>query len=335
MCVHPALPMPATPARVASLTHTEQQQQQQQEQQQQLTLSEAQLKSLLDASAAQAAAATAAAVSAATPAPAAPMKTPPEVYAALAADGVKRCTEIPLFKLLVLSVYAGVYVSFGGFVATSVVNILPGLSAAHPGLAKLVFSALFPVGLMVTILHGAELFTGNTMKATMALCEGKIKLSDLARNWAVSWAGNFIGSLAVLAVVLATGLLPAGSAAPIKVALAKTSLSFGEAFSRAVLANWFVCLAVWCATASSSLPGKLMAIWPPILSFCAFGGEHSIANMFLIPLGTALGADVSMQQFLVSNLLPVTLGNTVAGAMCMAAASAFFYSQRKPAAKAA
>jgi crotonobetainyl-CoA:carnitine CoA-transferase CaiB-like acyl-CoA transferase len=106
---------------VASISHTEQQQQQQQ-----LTLSEAQLKSLLDASAAQAAAATAAAVSAATPVPAAPMKTPLEVYAALAADGVKRCTEIPLFKLLVLSVYAGVYVSFGGFVSTSVVSILPG-----------------------------------------------------------------------------------------------------------------------------------------------------------------------------------------------------------------
>lgn len=112
---------PCPTAQVASITHTAGQQQ--------LTISEGQLKSLLDASAAQAAAATAAAVSAAAPAaaaPPAPLKTPLEVYAALAADGVKRCTEIPLLKLLVLSVYAGVYVSFGGFVSTSVVAILPG-----------------------------------------------------------------------------------------------------------------------------------------------------------------------------------------------------------------
>lgn len=213
-----------------------------------------------------------------------------------------------------------------------------GLTAAHPGLGKLIFAVLFPVGLMVTILHGVELFTGNTMKAAMAVYEGKIKMSDLVKNWTVSYIGNFIGSLIILGIVLQTNLLPFGTAAPVKVAVAKCSLTFTEvrvvhllcclcmslvlhlsavtqqlanqsyahvlscivthchaveyfcpaiydkvkmltvsilqAFCRALLANWFVCLAVWCATSANSIPGKLMAIWPPILSFCAFGGEH-------------------------------------------------------------
>jgi formate/nitrite transporter FocA (FNT family) len=94
---------------------------------------------------------------------------------------------------------------------------------------------------------------------------------------------------------------------------------------RAILANWLVCVAVWCAGAAQSLPGKIMGLWPPIAAFVAIGLEHSVANMFIIPLGIALGADVTFSHFITSNLIPVTLGNIVGGMVFMGFSSAFFY----------
>lgn len=111
---------------------------------------------------------------------------------------------------------------------TALPSVPVGLSAAHPGLGKLIFSVLFPVGLMITVLHGVELFTGNTMKVAMALYEGKINFRHLLRNWTVSYIGNFVGSLMIVGVVMQTGLFPAGAAAPVKVAVAKCSVTFTE-----------------------------------------------------------------------------------------------------------
>lgn len=98
-----------------------------------------------------------------------------------------------------------------------------------------------------------------------------------------------------------------------------------QAFLRGILANWLVCCAVWCAGAASSLPAKVMGIWPPIAAFVAIGLEHSVANMFIIPMGIALGADVAFKHFLTSNLVPVTLGNIVGGMVFMATSSSFFF----------
>jgi formate/nitrite transporter FocA (FNT family) len=98
-----------------------------------------------------------------------------------------------------------------------------------------------------------------------------------------------------------------------------------QAFVRAILANWLVCVAVWCAGAANSLPGKILGLWPPICAFVAIGLEHSVANMFLIPLGIALGADITFTHFLTANLIPVTLGNIVGGMVFMGFSNAYFF----------
>jgi formate/nitrite transporter FocA (FNT family) len=98
-----------------------------------------------------------------------------------------------------------------------------------------------------------------------------------------------------------------------------------QAFDRAILANWLVCVAVWCAGAANSLPGKILGLWPPICAFVAIGLEHSVANMFLIPMGIALGADITIGHFLSANLIPITLGNIVGGMVLMGFSNAFFF----------
>lgn len=250
--------------------------------------------------------------------------SPPDAYAYVAKAGVK-CAEMTPFKTFVMALYAGAYIAFGGFLGLTVVNGCPGIVAANPGLAKLLFALVFPVGLTMNTLHGTELFTGNTMKLPAAIYEGKANMAGLIKNWFWSYSGNFIGSLLFVAAVVASGVLTAGASYPIKTAMAKASLPWGQAFIRAVMANWLVCVAVWNAGAAQSLPGKVLGIWPPIAAFVAIGLEHSVANMFLIPLGIALGADISFSHFLTANLIPVTLGNIVGGLVFMGTASSIFY----------
>lgn len=152
-----------------------------------------------------------------------------------------------------------------------------GLVASNPGLGKLLFAALFPVCLMLVLLTGSDLFTGNTMKMPIAVLEGKANVGDLLRNWLLSFTGNFVGSLLIVGLAAASGVLD-GSAFAAKTAAAKCSLTWTQAFVRGVIANWLVCAAVWCAGAASTLPGKVMAIWPPISAFVAMGMEHSVST---------------------------------------------------------
>ncbi|KAK9907455.1 hypothetical protein WJX75_004026 [Coccomyxa subellipsoidea] len=161
---------------------------------------------------------------------------------------------------------------------------------------------------------GAELFTGNTALVTASVFEGKASLGQLAKNWFFSYLGNFAGSLLMVYLVVSTGLL-ATAAGPLNVA----------AFSRGILCNWLVSAAVYMANAASSAPGKAVAVWFPISAFVALGLEHSVANMFMVPLGIALGAKVSFATFLTANLLPVTLGNIVGGVVCIAMVYAICY----------
>jgi len=249
--------------------------------------------------------------------------SPADAYAAQVKDGVKK-GNTPALKTFIKGLYAGAYIGFGGFLGLAVVNACPGIAAANPGLAKLLFAAIFPCGLYMTIMTGVDLFTGNTMKMPAAVIEKKVTMGQLWHNWFWSYSGNFVGSLALVAAVAASGVL-AGSALPIKTALYKSSLTWSQAFIRAILANWLVCVAVWCAGAATSLPGKILGLWPPICAFVAIGLEHSVANMFLIPMGIALGADITFNHFLTANLIPVTLGNIVGGMVFMGFSNAYFF----------
>ncbi|PNW83155.1 hypothetical protein CHLRE_06g309000v5 [Chlamydomonas reinhardtii] len=244
--------------------------------------------------------------------------TPPQVYENAINVGAYKAGLTPL-ATFVQGIQAGAYIAFGAFLAISVGGNIPGVAAANPGLAKLLFALVFPVGLSMVTNCGAELFTGNTMMLTCALIEKKATWGQLLKNWSVSYFGNFVGSIAMVAAVVATGCLTTNTL-PVQMATLKANLGFTEVLSRSILCNWLVCCAVWSASAATSLPGRILALWPCITAFVAIGLEHSVANMFVIPLGMMLGAEVTWSQFFFNNLIPVTLGNTIAGVLMMAIA---------------
>jgi formate/nitrite transporter len=265
---------------------------------------------------------------------------------------VKKTKNDP-FKLLVLGILAGAYIGFGGEISNMI-----GHDAAQfvgVGLAALIKGAVFSVGLMLVVIAGAELFTGNTL-ITMSVLDGKSKFSGLLYNWSIVYVANFIGSVLLAYIMFGSGLLAgpnvAVGAAALKTAAAKASLAFWPAFLRGILCNWLVCLAVWMALTSRNTIGKVWAIFFPIMAFVASGFEHSIANMYFIPVGmllkgvnevvaaaTAAGlapdklANVGWYGFLVKNLLPVTLGNIIGGGFFVATLYWFAYVRKgKPAA---
>jgi len=170
-----------------------------------------------------------------------------------------------------------------------------------------------PLGLIMTLVTGAELFTGNTALVTAALMEGKITKKDLAKNWIASYLGNFVGSL-LLAYLVFKGQTLGALPGAVNIATAKCSATFQVAFVRGILGNWLVCMAVYMASGCKSMVGKMTAVWFPISSFVALGLDHSVANMFFIPLGMMRGAEITVAQMFAKNLIPVTLGNILGGA---------------------
>ena len=205
------------------------------------------------------------------------------------------------------------------------------MAAANPGLSNLVKGAFgLPFGLSMVILTGAELFTGNVFVMLSGLLSKKVTQAQVMKNWLVSYAGNFAGSvflayMAYMAMTSAANPAPAIAIATMKA----TTLPFMVAFVRGVLCNWLVCLAVWGTMATTSVAGKILAIFWPITAFVTMGFEHSIANMFLIPHGMLYGADVSVSQMLMGNILPVTLGNIVGAAAFVAGVHYLAYGRNK------
>jgi formate/nitrite transporter len=232
---------------------------------------------------------------------------------------------LPVWKTALLGVVAGCYIGFGALLLLHVGCSCPGLAATNPGLQKLVAGVVgLPFGLIMVTVCGAELFTGNTCSCAAAFYEGRISLAQLLRIWIVSFAANLVGSIALVALVSAAGV-PPPAASTSALAVKKASLPFKQAFLRAIMANWLVNIAIWHATASASLSGKIMGAIIPIMTFVGMGLEHSVANMCIIPMAMALGAPISNQQFWLGNLLPVTLGNIVGGAVCMAGVYALVF----------
>ncbi len=233
---------------------------------------------------------------------------PAEVALRIEEAGVKKAT-LPAVPLLTLSVLAGAFIALGAAAFTAV------LAGTPPGFgpARLLGGITFSTGLILVVVAGAELFTGNAL-IVMAWVDRRVSTGALLRNWAYALTGNLIGALAVVAMMLLSGLLdgPKGDLAR-SIAEAKASLGPVEAFVRGILCNMLVCLAVWVSFAARGVADKILGIVFPISVFVLLGYEHSIANMYLIPLGWALGANVSLAGML-GNLVPVTLGNIVGGA---------------------
>ncbi len=243
-------------------------------------------------------------------------KSPKEIVQTAITAGCAKAS-LSTEKMLVMGFLAGAYIALGGLLAI-IVGRAVNTETLGAGVGKLLFGGVFPVGLMLVIIAGAELFTGNTAVIPPGCLVGKAKWTGLLKNWGLVYVGNFIGSLFVAYFLgKATGLVATDPwlTATKSIAEGKVALEWGAAFWRGVGCNWLVCLAVWLALGSDDIGGKILAIWFPIMAFVAMGMEHSIANMFFIPLGMFQGANVTIGQFLWNNLVPVTLGNIVGGSL--------------------
>lgn len=217
---------------------------------------------------------------------------------------------LPLFTLALL---AGAFIAFGAMLFTVAVTG----SALGWGPTRLLGGLGFSLGLILVLVGGAELFTGNAL-IVMAWAARKVTLTGLLRNWAIVFAGNLAGALATAAMMHLSGALAPVAETARAIAEAKLALGPMEAFFRGVLCNVLVCLAVWLCFAARSVIDKVAAIVFPITAFVAIGFEHSIANLYLIPAGWAAGVPVDVVG-MVGNLVPVTLGNIVGGGFFVAA----------------
>lgn len=241
--------------------------------------------------------------------------------------GVKK-VNASVGKITILGIFAGAYIAFGAALATLVGHDLAQYVGL--GLSKFITGAVFSVGLMLVVIAGAELFTGNNLML-MSVLDKRVSLGKMLSKWAVVYAANFIGAILLACLYYYTNLWNAGNGAvglaALKIANAKVNLTFAEALTRSILCNWLVCLAVWMAIASRDVAGKIFAIFFPIMAFVALGFEHSIANMYFIPMGiflkgagiaAAAGMDISgltWFNFVIRNLIPVTIGNIIGGAI--------------------
>jgi len=262
--------------------------------------------------------------------------------------GVRKA-EMPLLKMFTLSILAGAFIALGAIFATTVIagsvaiNTPDGTAAfvtALPyGVTRLLAGIVFSLGLILVVVGGAELFTGNNL-IVMAWASGKVSTAALLRNWVIVYIGNFVGAfgtavLNFLARQYVFGKDAVGIAA-LNTAVAKSSLDFLQAVALGILCNALVCLAVWLTFSGRSVLDKIAAIVFPISAFVAAGFEHSIANMYFIPFALLIKdfdpqfiarvsekvahlENLTWQAFLLHNLLPVTIGNIIGGAVLVAA----------------
>ena len=244
---------------------------------------------------------------------------PAEIAALIEQVGVAKA-RLPLGQMLTLAVLAGAFISFG---AAGYLMVMTGADAGF-GPQRLLGGVVFSLGLILVIVGGAELFTGNALMV-MAAVDGKIGLGALLRNWGVVYVGNLLGTLEVAGAFwlggLADGALGQTAAT---VATAKAAGSAVPWLVKGALCNTLVCLAVWLTFSARDTTGKIMAILWPISTFVLLGLEHSVANMFFLPLGALAGAEIPLGAAL-GNLFWVTLGNVVGGAGGVALAYRYAY----------
>lgn len=242
--------------------------------------------------------------------------TPAEIALRVEAAGVTK-TALPLVPLATLGVLAGAFIAFGAMFFTLVASDPTLGFAAKRVLGGVVFS----LGLVLVVVGGAELFTGNILIA-MGWADGKISPYRVLRNWLIVWPANLLGASATALLVYASGILDSSSAdvahTVAVIAASKANLGWFEAVVRGVLCNVLVCLAVWLSMAAREVAGKVLVIVFPICAFVALGFEHSVANMYFLPVAWLIGAEGVTPTGIAHNLLFVTLGNSIGGGVLVA-----------------
>ena len=240
--------------------------------------------------------------------------SPLEISKAISDIGRKKANET-VFELFIFGILAGMYIAFGANVA---IAVLSG-GTLDPGLARFLAGSVFSVGLMLVLILGSELFTGNILM-TIGLIDQKYSFIKVLRSWLVVYFGNLLGAIIIAWLVFGSGLLvhlgnltPMGATAA-NIVETKLQLSFAEALCRGILCNMLVCLAVIMSIASRSVIGKIFGIYFPVMAFVASGYEHSVANMYFLPAGLmAKGVFTSEFFTIFNNLIPVTIGNIIGG----------------------
>lgn len=258
--------------------------------------------------------------------------SPKEVAERIESIGVAKA-NLPLIPMAALGVLAGGFIGLGALFFTLVASD----NTLGFGLRGVLGGAAFSLGLILVVVAGAELFTGNNL-LIMAWVDRRISAKLLLCNLVLVYSANFLGAVGLAALVALSGYAKMNSGAvgetAIAIATAKCSIEFGEAVFRGILCNLLVCLAIWLAMAGRSVADRVLAIIFPVTAFVAAGFEHCIANMYFVPLGLFLadghGPDgLCWTAFLLYNLLPVTLGNIVGGAGLVGLTYWVIYSRNK------
>lgn len=242
----------------------------------------------------------------------------------------KTKANTPIAKMFVLALFAGMFIAIAGASAT-----IASCMVENASISRLVNSMIFPAGLVMVVLAGSELFTGNCL-ILISVLKKEINFLSYIKCLAIVYIGNLIGSIiaAALFVYGHTPDLYSGKLAEVltSTAVAKTSLSFSDAFIRGILCNFLVCIAVWITIGAVNGADKVLGLFPPIFVFVLAGYEHCVANMFYIPAGLFAASEYSIAaegltwaSFFVKNLIPVTLGNIVGGALIVGGGYWFAY----------
>jgi formate/nitrite transporter len=237
-------------------------------------------------------------------------------------------------NVFVLSVLAGAFIALGAIFATTVAA---GGGTLPYGVVRLLAGLVFTLGLILVVVAGAELFTGNNL-IVMAWASRRVSTARLATNWTIVWIGNFVGAFATAILLYLSEQYTFGGGAvgqtALSIAAAKTNLGFVQAIALGALCNALVCLAVWLSYGAHTTTDKILAIIPPIAAFVAAGFEHSVANMYFISIGLLVKTDdefvaglepapdlsgLGWGSFVADNLLPVTIGNIIGGAVMVGA----------------
>jgi formate/nitrite transporter len=282
---------------------------------------------------------------------------PPEMAARAEEAGVRRASSDRL-TTLALSVLAGAFISFGAIAATTVsagsiqITSEAGIaSAGLPyGLMRLVTGAVFSLGLILVIVGGAELFTGNNL-IVMAWASGKVQMRSMLLNWLIVFIGNFTGAIATAILTFYTTQYTFGGGAvgmaALSAANAKAALDFFPALTLGIMCNALVCLAVWMCYGARTTIDRIATIVPPITAFVVAGFEHSIANVYYLSMGLFIKAGapdsfwnsigktpsdypaLTWSNFLIGNMVPVTIGNIIGGSVLVAAVYWFIYLRKR------
>ncbi len=247
--------------------------------------------------------------------------------------------SLPLDRLIALSVLAGSFIGFGAMFAT-VATADPDLSFA---VSRVLGGVVFSLGLVLVVVGGAELFTGNAL-LVMAVASRRVRVRALLRNWAVVLLGNAGGAVGLAVLVVWSGTLDGSGGAigrrAVEIGATKASLDVGQAIASGVVANVLVCLAVWMTLSARSVTDRVLVVILPVSAFVAGGFEHSIANMYLLPVallhrdrvvdaGVSVPEDLTWAHSITHNLLPVILGNVVGGSVLVGATYWFVYLRRR------